>query len=180
MVVWGLAEGMAIAASWDLLHGNPPTTASSWRLVSPRAIAVAVGYALKWILIVIGLFLLIAPGFYLIGRWFAVPTTSVLEQASMREAFQRSRDLVELDLRRVLSTLGLVEMGTLLLVLAASALLPGGLESSSIVQILAVSVVWIVLLPFRAGLMTLLYLEIRMRREGYDLATTLQGLPGAA
>lgn len=181
LIMWGLAEGMAIAACWDLLHGNSPTTARAWKLVSPRAFAVAAGYCFKWLFIMVGLVLLIAPGLYLIGRWFAVPAASIAEQVSLREAFRRSRELTRLDLKRVLWTLGLVEIGLMVLSFVLPAVLPGGsLESPSFTQTLALWALGVVLLPFRAGLTTLLYLDIRMRREGYDLQAALRSLGGAA
>jgi hypothetical protein len=181
LMLWGLAEGMAIAASWDLLHGEQPNATRAWRLVGRRPLAVALGYCFKWLMIMLGLFLLIAPGFYLIGRWFAVPATSVVEHATLHEAFRRSRQLVRNDLTRVLWTLGLVESGEVLGAFVVPALLPGAsLESPSLAQTASYWALGVVLLPLRAGLTAMLYLDIRMRREGYDLQQRLSGLDGAA
>lgn len=181
LMAWGLAEGTAIAACWDVLHGIAPTASRSWAKVAPRIWAVAVGYALKWLFIMAGLLLLVVPGFYLIGRWFAVPTASIAEGATLPGAFRRSSALTRSDLNRVLWTLGLVELGLMIFSLFIGALLSESLLNwSTVAQTLAYWVIGIAILPFRAGLTALLYLDIRMRREAYDLQTALRTLSGDA
>jgi hypothetical protein len=177
LMAWGLAEALAIGACWDLVHGNPATLARSWKLVSQRTAAIAVGYCVKWLFILAGLFLFIAPGVYLTALYFAVPTASVAEQASLRQAFRRSRALARPDLKRILFTLGLLELGGIVLSATLWALVPGGsLESPSPFDTIAGWALAIALLPLRAALMTLLYLDVRMRREGYDLQWALAHL----
>lgn len=181
LMTWGLAEALAIAACWDLVHGSAAMPAKSYRLVYGRIAAIAIGYCLKWLLIMTGLFLLIAPGLYLIALYFAVPTASVAEQASLRQAFRRSRQLARLGLKRILLTLGMLELGGIVLSMVLWMLLPGGSwESPSALDTIAGWVLALALLPLRAALMTLLYLDLRVRKEGYDLQWTLAHLPGAA
>ena len=175
-VAWGAAEGMALAAYWHLLHGNPMTRGSCWELVARRPWAVVLGYSLKWIPIVIGLFLLIMPGLYLIARWFAVPMASVAEGVSFRQAFDRSRRLSELELGRVMGTIGLVELGLMVVVGGFSVLIPDSV--GELAPVYRAAVYWllgVVLLPLRTALTVLLYVDIRMRREGYDLQVALSG-----
>lgn len=49
LILWGLAEGVALAACWDLLHGTSPSASRAWSSVAPRLGAVAVGYCVKWL-----------------------------------------------------------------------------------------------------------------------------------
>ena len=180
-VTWGLVEGMAFAACWEIVHGNEPTPGRAWALVAPRLFAVVFGYTLKWVFTLIGLFLLILPGVYLIALYFAVPAASIAERASLRQAFRRSRALARPDLKRLMLTLGTFQVAVLILSFALVVAITGGsLES---MESLDASSTWletlvgwafgIVLLPLGAALTTLLYLDIRMRREAYDLQAAL-------
>ena len=182
LMVWGLAEGMAFAACWDIVHGNTTTPGRAWTLVAPRLGAIVAGYTLKWVFIIVGLFLLIAPGVYLIALYFAVPPASVAEQASLRQAFRRSRALARPELKRIMMTLGTFQVAVLLVsTLITGAVSGWSMESSrSAIQTVVAWAFGIAILPLGAALTTLLYLDIRMRKEGYDLQSTLDHLHGAA
>ncbi len=181
LVTWGLAEGMAFAACWEIAHGNEPTPGRAWALVAPRLFAIVFGYTLKWVFILIGLVLLVVPGVYLIALYFAVPAASIAERASLRQAFRRSRALARPDIKRLMLTLGTFQVAVLIIVFAIVAAISGSsaqslesLESSPL--LLETFVGWalgILVLPLEAALTTLLYLDIRMRREGYDLQAAL-------
>lgn len=177
MMTWGLAEGMAFAACWEIVHGNEPTPGRAWVLVGPRLFATVFGYALKWVFILIGLFLLILPGVYLIALYFAVPAASIAERASLRQAFRRSRTLARSDLKRLMLLLGTFQVAVLILGFGFVAAATGGSfetpTSPSVIELMLGWAFGIALLPLEAALTTLLYLDIRMRKEGYDLQATL-------
>lgn len=182
LLVWGVAEGMALAACWNLVHGNPLTPASGWQLVGGRLWAVAFGYAFKWMLITVGLVIFIVPGVYLIARWFAVPMASVAEHATLRQAYDRSSRLSELELGRLIWTLGMLELGLMVVGIGLGGLAAIGNAEASVAGLETV-VYWgvgIAVLPLRVALTTLLYLDIRMRREAYDLQAGLQRLSSSA
>ena len=175
LLAWGVAEGMALAACWNLVQGNPVTAASGWQLVRGRLWAVAAGYALKWLGIMVGLALLIVPGVLLLAQWFAVPMVSVAEQATLKQAFDRSIRLTRLEMKRVVWTLGMLELGLMVAAVGVGLLVTGGGNQESDFGYDVVGwVIGIALLPLRAALTTLLYLDIRMRREAYDLEAGLQ------
>jgi hypothetical protein len=177
-IPWALAEALALGSCWHLLHGESATFADSWALVSRRIVAIALTYTVKWLLILPGLFLLIVPGLYLIALFFALPTVSVTEQASFREAFRRSRALARHRLKRIVGTLGLLEIMGLAVAALVPVILPGGTwEAPSAWDRIGGWVVGIVMLPIRAALMTVLYLHLRVSKEGYDLQWTLSHLP---
>ena len=180
LVPWSLSEALAIASCWRLLHGESPTFADSWRLVWPRTITVFSTYIIKWTLIIVGVALLIAPGFYFIALFFALPTVCIAENASFSSALQRSRALSRGSFKRIAATLGFLEVAGLTVAMLAPIVLPGGTwERLSTWDVLGGWVIGIGLLPLRAALMTLLYLDRRVSKEGYDLGVDLENLSRA-
>ena len=179
-IPWSLAEGLAIAGCWHLLQGESGTFLDSWRLVSQRAATVCGTYTIKWILIVPGLFLLIVPGLHLIVLFFALPTVCIVENVSFWTAFKRSRVLSRGSFKRIAATLGLVEVIGMALATLVPILVPGGTwESPSTWDRLSAWAVGIVFLPLRAAVMTLLYLDLRVSKEGYDLSVDFSDLSRA-
>ena len=181
LMAWGLAEAMAIAACWHIVHGRAATRATCWYSVSRRVIAIMVGYCLKWLLILAGLVLLFAPGVYLIALYFAVPTANIAEGYSLSRAFRRSRGLARPGMKRIALTLGSLEViGLGLSFLISAALGDFSSESPAPLGVVAAWSLGVVLLPFRAALMTLLYVDRRVSREAYDLELGLAHVGGAA
>jgi hypothetical protein len=180
LIPWSLAEALAVAACWCLLHGEPCTFVDSWKRVAPRAAAIVSSYAVKWLLIIPALFLLIVPGLYFIVLFFALPAVNIAEGASFRGALKRSRALSRGRFKRIATTLGLVELGVFVLTTIVSFVIPGGTwETPSTWDVIAGWVIYTMLLPPRAALMTLLYLDMRTTREGYDLTVSLGDLSRA-
>lgn len=172
--VWALVEAMALAACWDLVNGRAANATQSWRQVAQRPGAIVFGYAFKWLAIIVGLVLLIAPGVYFIARYFAVPAVSVTERLSLREAFRRSAHLATREAGRILATVGLVEGGGMVLGIGLMfAFQQPTAEEPAILQLAMGWVLAVALLPLRTAVTTLVYLDIRRRREGYDLQTAL-------
>ena len=174
MAIWGVGEAMAIAACLNHLHGRPDSPADCWAMVRPRLGSILVGYCWKWLMIIGGFSLLIVPGLYIIALYFAVPTTMVAERRSLIAAFRRSRALARPGMKRIVGTLGIFEVMVLAFSVTISFYFTG--EYSEEPTPLGFLLEWcfaFAILPFRASLMTLLYLERRVRREGYDLELAL-------
>ncbi len=117
---------------------------------------------------------------FLFGARYALITASVvLEQRGPLSAMSRSRELVRGNLRHTTAVVGIgfvFYIVTYLTALALSALLLRDMELAST----ASSVVVVVVYPFIGCLMTVLYFDLRIRREGYDveqLAKALDDLP---
>jgi hypothetical protein len=181
LMAWGLTEAMAVAACWHILHGRAATRSNCWPLVSRRITAIVLGYCFKWLLIMAGFVLFIAPGVYLIALYFAVPTANLAENSSLTGAFRRSRQLERPGMKRLAVTLGSLELaGIALSVLVSAVLGDFGSESASLLGTIAAWALGVSLLPFRAALMTLLYVDRRVSREAYDLEVGLVRAGGAA
>lgn len=179
-MAWAGAEAAAIALCWQVVHGHPAGVAI-WSSIAPHLWTIVIGYTLKWLLILAGLILLIAPGIYLIALYFAVPTVIIAERRSLAQAFRRTRAPARPGMMRIVMTLGVLELGSITLSTVASALLasPSGATATP-AGLLVGWLIGVSLLPFRATMMTLLYVDRRVRREGYDLEVALATMDRAS
>ncbi|MDT4977001.1 MAG: hypothetical protein QOG98_2759, partial [Pseudonocardiales bacterium] len=135
----------------------------------------------------IGLVLLAVPGIWLWGLWAVAVPAMVVERTTIRGALARSRQLVTGMWWRVwgiralayllASLLGIV-VSVPFLALASAVTGSGGLLTSSTsgspaVYVLIISVGSVLSAtltePVRAGIDALLYVDLRMRREGLDI-----------
>jgi hypothetical protein len=176
----GLSEAAIIAGAWELLHGRPAGLLPVWAMVARRGPSAAIGYSIKAIMIILGMFLVV-PGFYLLALYFAVPAATVIEGVGIRASFARSRALARDSMMRILLSIGLVWIVTAAVSIGLQLGLPvlGVARGSPLIYL--AGVLWSLLIaPIRGALTALVYLDIRMRREGYDLQSLLSSLPGAA
>lgn len=151
---------------------------SCWSLVNPLA-----GTAIAGVLLTLLAFLalIIPPVGAALLVLIAVSTTLaqmvvVFERRTGFAAIRRGWDLVTANVWRVVGTLGLLYVMTLLLSLVLGAGLGAAmatLENTLLLQFastIANVVVQIFLIPLSAGVTALLYFDLRFRREGLDVA----------
>ena len=185
MIWFSLIDAVMISAVSDAYLGRPVDIGSSFRRVSGRFAHVLAAVIVKAITIFIGFLFLIVPGFYFLGKYFAVPATVVLEDRSAGEALGRSSVLSEGLKGHVLKTLVLVWGIYIALSFAVSVM--GGaaavLTQSATLLIVFTQLVnaafRIFLYPLIPIVHTLLYYDARIRKEGYDLELMAEGLGGA-
>ena len=181
LIPWSLVEALCITSCWCLLHGASATFRDSWQMISPRLGAVIVTYAVKWLAIGFGVVLLIIPGFLAIVRLFGLPTACITEHASVGTAIRRSVDLSRGRFKLLAASVGLIEILSIALAMVIPLLVPGGSwEEPSGWDTISGSLVYVSLLPFRTALLTTVYLNLRMSKEGYDLSVSLGNLSRAA
>lgn len=120
---------------------------------------------LYWTLFVIGMALFIIPGIIFFLYFLLFPSIIVMEQKSMMEALKRSAMLVRGSLIRVAAIyiifLG-VQSFAIMLVAVVS------LSESLIVMALVIALVHIVILPFQASVLNVLYFDLRAEKEAFD------------
>lgn len=165
---------------------------SAWVNGTSRSTGAAIGLALRrlpaltgaaWgttILIMFGLALLVLPGLLIMAGTFAVPAAIVLEGRSLRGAFRRASDLAEGQLRRLVNVLvvGVVIAWALGAALAwglglVAGMLGGDERAGAALGVLGNALV----LPFAGIVVTLLYYDLRIRKEAYDLELLARDLP---
>ena len=118
---------------------------------------------------VVGLIALIFPGIYVMLRTFAIIPVVVLEEKSAGDSFRRSWDLAKGEVWKVFVTLLLAWLIFIvlyfLLVVIAGMLASRNERASSLVVAILLALVY----PITGAVTTLLYYDIRVRREGFDL-----------
>jgi hypothetical protein len=197
MLLGGVLTGMlSLVVTQDVL-GRRMTFAEVWGQTRPR-LGTLVGLAVVTsVLSFLGLIACLAPGIWLWGIWAVAVPACMVEGTTIRGALGRSRQLVSGTFWRVW---GIRALGWLVLQVVASLIsLPflalaflagGGLDAlvdptgTPIVFLLVVGLGSLIgatlTAPVRAGVDALLYVDLRMRKEGLDLVLQAHTNPVAA
>lgn len=127
-------------------------------------------FALVWIralMLALGAILVIIPGLVVYKRYFAVVAAFTIEELPVGAAMRRSRELSNGNGTRVFFVPGAVLVFSLVAgsMLGAFLAALGKGTTAAILYLLAIAL----FSPFGAIVMTLLYYDIRVRREGYDI-----------
>lgn len=180
LVTWVFAS-MAQAATIEIVAtryvGESITPADALRAVGKRiwtALAITFAYGL---LVGIGTVLLVIPGIYFAARYFAAMAAAMVEGKRTNAAMERSAELTKGSKRRVVNIFGLTLI--IYFVLAAAA---GGIAGSLMLAPTAALVMRLFLAvtnPFLFTLVTLVYFDLRIRREGLDLDFMMTPAPAA-
>jgi hypothetical protein len=185
-VIGALLTGVLCLVVSDSILGQPTSARSAWARLRPMAGRLIVVSFLAALGEFVGLAFCLAPGVYLWGIWALVVPALVLERTSIRSAFSRSRKLVKGSFWRVwgiraLGTLVAGVVGGVLGAIGGASALSNAFNSSSTATTVHVSTTAIVLQavlgvaaltftgPFLAGMVTLLYVDRRIRVEALDV-----------
>lgn len=166
-----LASGAIIAYVGTRISGTPLSTADALRAALRNFGRLFVGSIAYGLLVILGVLLFIIPGLLLAARYFATPVVIMMEGAPVGTALTRSSTLTQAATGRVLGIFGTAWV-VYLVAMFGVALLAEALFSPQL-QVLVAGVAQAALQPFLATLMTLLYFDLRVRREGFDLAAML-------
>lgn len=122
------------------------------------------------IIVGIGFILLVIPGIYLIVRFLFVPEAIVLERTGILGAFGRSSELVKGSWWRVFG-IGLLVFIITAVLSAVLGSVAGALFVSGhrVAGEVASAIVGILVEPFQFGALILLYYDLRIRKEGFDI-----------
>lgn len=162
--------------------GREPKVAAAVRAVLSRPWTLLATSVFQGLLVVVGLLLLIVPGLIFAAWAFAMPMVVMVEHANTSQAFTRSRELARGEIGHVLGTLLLTFLIFYLVVIALVAVLGmlfvfAGL-SERMGEVLS-QVGMIVAYPLVGVAGTLLYYDLRIRKEGFDLETMARELEGS-
>ncbi len=178
-----LITGAAFKAVSDAYLGNDPDARASIAYAARRM------HSLLWLSIlivigvVIGLFLVVVPGIYVLIAWSVAVPALMVEGAKGSKAIGRSFGLVRKNWWRVFAALrvGLIFIALFqfLLGLLSGAADPVA-EDSVYVWALIYDVVGgiatIITAPLQAAIVTVIYYDLRVRKEGFDVALLSAGL----
>ena len=189
--VGALLTGALCLMVSDSVLGQPTSVRSAWTRLRPMAVRLVVVSVLATVGELLALVFCIAPGVFLWTMWALVVPALVLERTTVGGAFRRSWRLVKSSFWRVL---GIAALGVLIAnvlksivgaIAGASALhdvfshdLFTSSGTSTVVHISAFTIVLGAVLgvlattltaPFLAGVVTLLYVDRRIRAEALDV-----------
>jgi hypothetical protein len=181
LIVWvligPLVSALHVHAVAEVRAGRDPRLAAVARqglLVLPVVVAASIISGLG---IGIGFLAFIAPGIFLMLRWFVVAQTAAIEQDGWLPALRRSGQLTDGHYGHIFIFsiyIGLITEVPVLLVG-----LGFGDDSTTAVSFLVGMLVWVLTLSFSALATALLYYDLRSRREA-ALAPGMSGGPPEA
>lgn len=180
LIVNPFLTGAITKATADVYLGGTPNLGDTYRYALSRTGTILWVTILYGLVVAGGFILLVVPGIYLaVALVFATPSV-VVEARRGVDALKRSRALAKGYWWRIFGTLLLA----MLLFFVAGAILgiPFGLLSlaagpvSWLVEAIGNSIVTVITTPFFGMLVVLLYFDMRIRKEGFDLALMAQEL----
>jgi Membrane domain of glycerophosphoryl diester phosphodiesterase len=186
LLCYMLAAAACFKAVSDGYLGREPGIGASLRFGLPRIPRLLGIYLLVSICVIIGLILIIAPGVWLGTVWSLAVPALLFERLGVFASLGRSFELVK---GRFWGTLGLVVVSLLIIVVvsaliglvigALGAVVSGDSEvAGAFVDIVATVISNMISLPVFAAVLTVLYFDQRVRKEGFDLQLLADGLGG--
>ena len=175
----------------EAVLGRTTSAGAAWRRVRPLLWPVVAVGLITSIAQDLGLILLLIPGIFLWGAWALALPALVLERTGVRGALRRSWRLAVPDWWRVwwIRALSALLAFVVTWIILLPTLVYGGIAlfhsrgtgtigvGPTVVATVASAAASILVTPFLAGVLTLLYVDRRMRSEGLDLtlARSVQG-----
>jgi len=186
-LIQSAAVALAIAACFKAISaaylGERTDAGESLRYALGRAIPLLVTYLIWLIIVSIGTILLIIPGIFLATRLSMTFAALVFERTGPFGSLGRSWQLTKGNFWRTLGTLLVVFLITFILQLVLGGIAGGILGASdsgefavavvlTLVNVLALVVTY----PLWAAVVSVLYYDLRVRNEGFDLQLLARGV----
>ena len=180
-LVYPIVIAMIVGVVDDVLHGRPADTSSALRRVQGKTgLLISISIA-QGLVTMLGFLLLVIPGVLFAVWYFAAPMTAVVEGASdVGSAFTRSKSLAKGHFGHVFGTMVLAYLGVILVAIAFAFML--GLVTallgvpSSVIDLVS-SAAFDAVFPVVAVASTLLYFDLRVRNDAYDVERLVGELP---
>ncbi len=183
---YNLCNAALLKSISETYLGREVLVSEAYRFVWPRVGTVIWAGILVALLIGLGFLLCFVPGI-IIAMWLALTTPSiVVEKLSAREAMRRSKALTSGNLSKVFGLLfvvGIISIIVNMFISWAGVFVAGQLAGES-----AAANVWIrqffeiigqiLVMPIGTAAIILLYYDLRIRKEGFDLEMLLESVGG--
>ena len=191
MVWFSVIDGALTLAASESYLGRPVDVGGALGRAFGRALPLVVTSVVRTLLTAIGFMLFIFPAFWAFATFFASPIVVMLERRGAFGALGRSSELTRGEKWHVLKTLLLVWVIYFVLSLGLNLVMASIFGSIATGQTtlglmatqIAAAVYTILAYPLISVVQTLLYYDLRIRKEGYDIelmANELGGDGGAA
>ncbi len=169
-----LAQAAGVYAATDLAAGRTADWRRSVRVAFSRTGPVVAAGVTVAVLSGLGLICFIVPGVYLWFSWLVVMPVVVLERRAGREALTRASYLVRGRWWSVFSGFVLVELFIVLWTIVATVIVSVVVHVSStneaVAEQLASAFVELALAPIIVSFVSITYLDLRLRKEGFSPA----------
>jgi hypothetical protein len=167
VLVYTLAGGVSTVLANDIYFDRQPDVARAFRTVGGSFLSLVLTMLVVTLAVGFGLVLLIVPGFYFLARFFAVKQAVLLEGAGAGPALRRTSELSKGYKKHILLTIIIISL--LYLALSVGVGLFLRVIPSSIVRLALSAIFATVLYPLFGITETLLYYDVRIRKEGFDI-----------
>jgi Membrane domain of glycerophosphoryl diester phosphodiesterase len=187
-LIQGAAAALAVAACFRVISsaylGERAEAGPSLRYGLSRLLPLMVAYIVLSIVIGISALFLLLPAIFLSVKWSVTFAAIVAERAGPFRAMGRSWELTRGHWWRVFGTLLVVALISLVLYIAVFAGLGGAIATSddmsevtyaTLTTALTV-ILFAILYPLVASIVTVIYYDLRVRNEGFDLHLLAQGV----
>jgi hypothetical protein len=161
------AATVVVQMASDLYLGRDTDVLSALKKVAPRLIRAFIASIFQGIVIIFGLMLFLFPAVYFTALYFGVIPLIVLENQSISGAFNRSAQLSR-DLKlHIVGAIGIII--AIRYAVSIGVIVLASLTGQPIVQQVAASLVAVVVNPLTGIVEALIYYDVRIRREGFDI-----------
>lgn len=173
IVVYAMVGGVTSLMAADIYLGHAPDLSAAFRRTGSRFVTLALSGVIRFFLITVGMILLVIPGLYVLGRFFSVTQTVMLENKGLFGALSRSSTLSVGLKRHIVNTILLIALVTVAISVGFG-LLSQVFQSKVITNVVSTAVS-VVLYPLLGLTETLLYYDTRIRKEGFDVEYFARG-----
>jgi hypothetical protein len=186
LAMYLVAEGLYVRLTADAYEGGQPMLGDVVRRVAPRVPAVLVGQLLRFVAVGLGLVALVVPGVVVLVRYAVAAQATVLEETGPIAGLSRSWSLTKGNVLRVLGGVGLAWLLLFIVLLglqmlgAMLGLILGGRTAVLAVMLVLNAIGGVLIYPLVPIVSTLMYYDLRIRREGLDLELMADDLAAAA
>jgi hypothetical protein len=170
--------GFIVHMASELYLGHETDAFATIRAVAPRIPAVFIGALLQAVAIFMGLVLFLLPAVWISAVVFAVIPAIVLENRSAFGAFDRSGQLAKGVKAHVLGALGLVVLIRIIVEVGVAILV--SVIPIPEIQYVAATAAAMLIYPLLGIATTLLYYDVRIRKEGFDIEMMARQAPDTA
>lgn len=167
VAIFVLAGGVTTVIASSVYLDRPVDVLAAFGQVLRKFVPMVVATLMVVVFGVIGLMLFVIPAFYVIARFFAVRQIILLEDTGVGRAMRRTSSLSAGKKWHILATLFFVAVITLAIDAGVSMLI-ARVPSQVLVNLVSTAVA-VVIGPLFGIAETVLYYDLRIRKEGFDV-----------
>ncbi|MBP2642551.1 MAG: hypothetical protein H6Q67_438 [Firmicutes bacterium] len=185
-VIWLSMDGGLIKKAAEQILEREISNGEAYRFGFRKSGKIFLSYLLYGIIVMIGLLLLIIPGIYLMFSFALARQALIIEGVGAWTALKRSRQLIKGSWWRVTWFIFLISAITIILIYVPFLILAvlnvwmfGAGLHGQIVNLILVTIVSCLVVPIPVIACTLLYYDLKVRKENFDIHTMVDNLTEA-